>query len=163
MSTHSLFNIRIATANRMRLTTIWSPNKSSQYISLHLITKKYRAKCNTKTKQLLRSELIWHRLENRYCQNNGYAIKSKKLSVEHSDQIMARHKSGKGYKPICTAYPETTVASIVLQWKELGKSWTFLTLAVWPNWQSRQKGPLGQITIFAVLHILGLYGSSSHC
>ncbi len=49
-------------------------------------------------------------------------MRSKELPEELRDRIVARHRSGQGYKKISAALkvPKSTVASIILKWKTFG-------------------------------------------
>ncbi len=49
-------------------------------------------------------------------------MRSKELPEELRDRIVARHRSGQGYKNISAALkvPKSTVASIILKWKTFG-------------------------------------------
>ena len=49
-------------------------------------------------------------------------MRSKELPEELRDRIVARHRSGQGYKIISAALrvPKSTVASIILKWKKFG-------------------------------------------
>ncbi len=51
-------------------------------------------------------------------------MRSKELPEELRDRIVARHRSGQGYKNISAALkvPKSTVASIILEWKTFGTS-----------------------------------------
>ncbi|KAI4897657.1 hypothetical protein NFI96_006202 [Prochilodus magdalenae] len=53
-------------------------------------------------------------------------MRSKELPKELRDRIVARHRSGHGYKRISAAFkvPKSTVASIILKWKKLGMART---------------------------------------
>ena len=53
-------------------------------------------------------------------------MRSKELPKELRDRIVARHRSGQGYKRISAALkvPKSTVASIILKWKKLGTTTT---------------------------------------
>ncbi len=53
-------------------------------------------------------------------------MRSKELPEELRDRIVARHRSGQGYKKICAALkvPKSTVASIILKWKTFGTTRT---------------------------------------
>ncbi len=53
-------------------------------------------------------------------------MRSKELPEELRDRIVARHKSGQGYKKISAALkvPKGTVASIILKWKTFGTTRT---------------------------------------
>ena len=53
-------------------------------------------------------------------------MRSKELSKELRDRIVARHRSGQGYKRISAALkvPKSTVASIILKWKKFGTTRT---------------------------------------
>ncbi|KAI2654844.1 Transposable element Tcb1 transposase [Labeo rohita] len=53
-------------------------------------------------------------------------MRSKELPEELRDRIVARHRSGQGYKNISAALkvPESTVASIILKWKTFGTTRT---------------------------------------
>ncbi len=63
-------------------------------------------------------------------------MRSKELPEELRDRIVARHRSGQGYKKMSATLkvPKSTVASIILQWKTFGTTKPFLELAVRPNW-----------------------------
>ncbi|XP_018550156.1 centrin-3 [Lates calcarifer] len=54
------------------------------------------------------------------------SIKSKEHSADLRDKIVARHKSGQGYKTISKALniPRSTVASIIVKWKKFGTTRT---------------------------------------
>ena len=60
-------------------------------------------------------------------------MRSKELPKELRDRIVARHRSGQGYKRISAALkvPKSTVAS--LNGRSLGRPELFLDLAVQPN------------------------------
>ncbi len=49
-------------------------------------------------------------------------MRSKELPEELRDRIVARHRSGQGYKKISAALkvPKSTLASIILKWKTFG-------------------------------------------
>ncbi len=49
-------------------------------------------------------------------------MRSKELPEELRDRIVARHRSGQGYKKI--KVPKSTVASIILKWKTFGTTRT---------------------------------------
>ncbi len=53
-------------------------------------------------------------------------MRSKELPEELRDRIVARHRSGQGYKNISAALkvPKSTVASIILKWKTFGMTRT---------------------------------------
>ncbi len=53
-------------------------------------------------------------------------MRSKELPEELRDRIVARHRSGQGYKKISAALkvPKSTVASIILNWKTFGTTRT---------------------------------------
>ena len=53
-------------------------------------------------------------------------MRSKELPKELGDRIVARHRSGQGYKIISAALkvPKSTVASIILKWKKFGTTRT---------------------------------------
>ncbi len=53
-------------------------------------------------------------------------MRSKELPEELRDRIVARHRSGQGYKNISAALkvPKSTVASIILKWKSFGTTRT---------------------------------------
>ena len=53
-------------------------------------------------------------------------MRSKELPKELRDRIVARHRSGQGYKRISAALkvPKSTVASIILKWKKFGTTTT---------------------------------------
>ncbi len=53
-------------------------------------------------------------------------MRSKELPEELRDRIVARHRSGQGYKKISAALkvPKSTVASIILKWKTFGTTGT---------------------------------------
>ncbi len=53
-------------------------------------------------------------------------MRSKELPEELRDRIVARHRSGQGYKKMYAALkvPKSTVASIILQWKTFGTTRT---------------------------------------
>ncbi len=53
-------------------------------------------------------------------------MRSKELPEELRDRIVARHRSGQGYKKISAALkvPKSTVASIILKWKTFGTTRT---------------------------------------
>ncbi len=55
-------------------------------------------------------------------------MRSKELPEELRDTIVARHRSGQGYKKLSAALkvPKSTVASIILKWKTLGTTRTLL-------------------------------------
>ncbi|KAG2456628.1 TC1A transposase, partial [Polypterus senegalus] len=56
-------------------------------------------------------------------------MRSKELPEELRDRIVARHRSGQGYKKISAALkvPKSTVASIILKWKTFGTTRTLPT------------------------------------
>ena len=53
-------------------------------------------------------------------------MRSKELPKELRDRIVARHRSGQGYKRISAELkvPKSTVASIILKWKKFGTTRT---------------------------------------
>ncbi len=53
-------------------------------------------------------------------------MRSKELPEELRDRIVARHRSGQGYRNISAALkvPKSTVASIILKWKTFGMTRT---------------------------------------
>ncbi len=53
-------------------------------------------------------------------------MRSKELPEELRDRIVARHRSGQGYKKMSAALkvPKSTVASIILKWKTFGTTRT---------------------------------------
>ncbi len=53
-------------------------------------------------------------------------MRSKELPEELRDRIVARHRSGQGYKKKSAALkvPKSTVASIILKWKTFGTTRT---------------------------------------
>ncbi len=53
-------------------------------------------------------------------------MRSKELPEELRDRIVARHRSGQGYKKMSAALkvPKSTVASIILRWKTFGTTRT---------------------------------------
>ncbi len=53
-------------------------------------------------------------------------MRSKELPEELRDRIVARHRSGQGYKKNSAAlkFPKSTVASIILKWKTFGTTRT---------------------------------------
>ncbi len=53
-------------------------------------------------------------------------MRSKELPEELRDRIVARHRSGQGYKKMSAALkvPKSTVASIILKWKMFGMTRT---------------------------------------
>ncbi len=71
-------------------------------------------------------------------------MRSKELPEELRDRIVARHRSGQGYKKISAALkvPKSTVASIILKWKTFGTTRTFLELAVRPKLSYRGRRAL---------------------
>ncbi len=114
-------------------------------------------------------------------------MRSKELPEELRDRIVARHRSGQGYKKNSAALkvPKSTVASIILKWKTFGTTRTLPR--GWPSgpnwaiggeepwWGEVRKNPkitvaelqrciweMGEScrksTITAVLHQSGLYG-----
>ncbi len=112
-------------------------------------------------------------------------MRSKELPEELRDRIVARHRSGQGYKKISAALkvPKSTVASIILKWRRLGRPEPFLELAVRPNWARGRRALVREVkknpkitvaelqrciremgescrksTITADLHQSGLYG-----
>ena len=113
-------------------------------------------------------------------------MRSKELPEELRDRIVARHRSGQGYKNISVALkvPKSTVASIILKWKKFGTTRTLprtgrpaklsirgrraLVREVKKNPKitlaelQRCSGEMGQssrkTTITAALHQSGLYG-----
>lgn len=123
--------------------------------------------------------------DNAYC-IRAKAMRSKELPAELRDRIIARHRSGEGYKKISAALkvPKSTVASIILKWKKFGTTRTLPRAgrpAKLSNWGRRAsvrevtKNPMvtltelqrscvemGQssrrTTITAALHRSGLYG-----
>ncbi|XDV33344.1 hypothetical protein PO909_003777 [Leuciscus waleckii] len=56
-------------------------------------------------------------------------MRSKELPEELKDRIVARHRSGQGYKKMSAALklPKSTVASIILKWKTFGTTRTLPT------------------------------------
>ena len=53
-------------------------------------------------------------------------MRSKELSVELRDRIVSKHRSGEWYQSISAAFniPKTTVATIILKWKQFGTTKT---------------------------------------
>jgi len=62
-------------------------------------------------------------------------MRSKELLKELRDRIVARHRSGHGYKRISAALkvPKSTVASIILKWKKFGTTRTLPRPGILPN------------------------------
>uniref|UniRef100_A0A665W377 Uncharacterized protein n=1 Tax=Echeneis naucrates TaxID=173247 RepID=A0A665W377_ECHNA len=112
-------------------------------------------------------------------------IKSEELSIDLRDEIVARHKSGQGYKTISKALsvPRSTVASIVVKWKKYGTTRTLprvgrpvklnsrarralirevtknptVTLTELQKFTADMGDPAGKTTILAALHKSGFY------
>ena len=109
--------------------------------------------------------------------------KPKELSIELTDRIVSRHRSGEGYQKMSGALkvPKNTVASIILKWKKFGTIKTLpraghltklsnrgrraLVREVTKNLivknlsSSVEMGePSSRTTIAAALHQSGLYG-----
>ncbi len=63
-------------------------------------------------------------------------MRSKELPEELRDRIVARHRSGQGYKKISAALkvPKSTVASIILKWKTFGTTRTLPRAGRPANW-----------------------------
>ncbi len=113
-------------------------------------------------------------------------MRSKELPEELRDRIVARHRSGQGYKNISAALkvPKSTVASIILKWKTLGTTRTLpragrpaklsyrgrralvrevkknpkITVAELQRCIREMGESCRKSTITAALHQLGLYG-----
>ena len=113
-------------------------------------------------------------------------MRSKELSEELRDRIVARHKSGQGYKKnsVALKVPKSTVASIILKWKTFGTTRTLprtgrpaklsirgrralvrevkknpkITLAELQRCSGEMGQSSRQTTITAALHQSGLYG-----
>ena len=113
-------------------------------------------------------------------------MKSKELPKELRDRIVARHRSGQGYKIISAALkvPKSTVASIILKWKKFGTTRTLprpgrpaklsnrgrralvrevkknpkITVAELQRCRREMGESSTKSTITAALHQLGLYG-----
>ncbi|KAG2466809.1 TC1A transposase, partial [Polypterus senegalus] len=113
-------------------------------------------------------------------------MKSKELPEELRDRILARHRSGQGYKKISAALkiPKSTVASIILKWKTSGMTRTLpragrpaklsyrgrralvrevkknpkITLAELQRCSQEMGESCTKSTITAALHQSGLYG-----
>ena len=60
------------------------------------------------------------------CQSKNQAMRAKELFVELRDRIVSKHRSWEGYQNISAPlkFPKTTVASIVLNWKNYGTTKT---------------------------------------
>ncbi len=114
-------------------------------------------------------------------------MRSKELPEELRDRIVARHKSGQGYKNISAALkvPKSTVASIILKWKTFGTTRTLhraghpaklsyrgrrslvrevkknpkITVAKLQRCIREMRESCRKPTINAALHQSGLYGS----
>uniref|UniRef100_A0A3B4YLX4 Centrin-3-like n=2 Tax=Seriola lalandi dorsalis TaxID=1841481 RepID=A0A3B4YLX4_SERLL len=129
-------------------------------------------------------EIDYHKLKvsNR---DKHQAIKSEELSVDLRDKIVARHKSGQGYKTISKALsvPRSTVASIIVKWKKFGTTRTLprvgrpaklsnrarralvrqvtknptVTLTELQKFTVEMGDPAGKTTILAALHKSGFY------
>ncbi|XP_071322861.1 centrin-3-like [Trachinotus anak] len=117
--------------------------------------------------------------------DKNQAIKSEELSVDLRDEIVARHKSGQGYKTISKALsvPRSTVASIIVKWKKFGTTKTLprvgrpaklsnrarralvrevtknptVTLTELQKFTAEMGDPAGKTTILAALHKSGFY------
>ncbi len=115
-------------------------------------------------------------------------MRSKELPEELRDRIVARHRSGQGYKKISAALkvPKSTVASIILKWKTFGTTRTLpragrpaklsyrgrralvrevkknpkITVAELQRCIREMGESCRKSTITAALHQSGLYGSS---
>uniref|UniRef100_A0A8C4TA54 Transposase Tc1-like domain-containing protein n=1 Tax=Erpetoichthys calabaricus TaxID=27687 RepID=A0A8C4TA54_ERPCA len=113
-------------------------------------------------------------------------MRSKELPEELRDRIVARHRSGQGYKKISAALkvPKSTVASIILKWKTFGTTRTLpragrpaklsyrwrralvrevkknpkITLAELQRCSQEMGESCRKSTITAALHQSGLYG-----
>uniref|UniRef100_A0A8C4SU77 Transposase Tc1-like domain-containing protein n=1 Tax=Erpetoichthys calabaricus TaxID=27687 RepID=A0A8C4SU77_ERPCA len=113
-------------------------------------------------------------------------MRSKELPEELRDRIVARHRSGQGYKNISAALkvPKSTVASIILKWKTFGTTRTLpragrpaklsyrgrralvrevkknpkITLAELQRCSQEMGESCRKSTITAALHQSGLYG-----
>ncbi len=113
-------------------------------------------------------------------------MRSKELPEELRDRIVARHRSGQGYKKISAALkvPKSTVASIILKWKTFGTTRTLpragrpaklsyrgrralvrevkknpkITVAELQRWIREMGESCRKSTITAALHQSGLYG-----
>ncbi|KAG2459959.1 TC1A transposase, partial [Polypterus senegalus] len=113
-------------------------------------------------------------------------MRSKELPEELRDRIVARHRSGQGYKKISAAFkvPKSTVASIILKWKTFGTTRTLpragrlaklsyrgrralvrevkknpkITLAELQRCSQEMGESCRESTITAALHQSGLYG-----
>ncbi len=72
-------------------------------------------------------------------------MRSKELPEELRDRIVARHRSGQGYKNNSAALkvPKSTVASIILKWKTFGTTRT-LPIAGRPAKQLSGEKSLGE-------------------
>ncbi|KAL0164461.1 hypothetical protein M9458_040214, partial [Cirrhinus mrigala] len=113
-------------------------------------------------------------------------MRSKELPEELRDRIVARHRSGQGYKKNSAALkvPKSTVASIILKWKMFGTSRTLpragrpaklsyrerralvrevkknpkITMAELQRYSREMGESCRKSTITAALHQSGLYG-----
>ncbi len=101
-------------------------------------------------------------------------MKSKELPEELRDRIVARHRSGQGYKKNSAALkvPKSTVASIILKWKTSAKLSYRGRRALVREVKKNPKITVAELqrciremgescrksTITAALHQLGLYG-----
>ncbi|KAL0156514.1 hypothetical protein M9458_047760 [Cirrhinus mrigala] len=116
-------------------------------------------------------------------------MRSKELPEELRDRIVARHRSGQGYKKISAAHkvPKSTVASIILKWKTFGTTRTLpragrptklsyrgkralvrevkknpkITVAELQRCSREMGESCRKSTITAALHQSGLYGLSA--
>lgn len=117
--------------------------------------------------------------------DRSHSMRSEELSVDLRDDIVARHKSGHGYKTISKALnvPRSTVASIVVKWKKFGTTRTLprvgrpaklsgrarralarqvtknptVTLTELQKFTTEMGDPAGKTTILAALHKSGFY------
>jgi len=113
-------------------------------------------------------------------------MRSKKLPEELRNRIVARHRSGQGYKNISAALkvPKSTVASIILKWKTFGTTRTLpragfpaklsyrarralvrevkknpeITVAKLQRCSREMEESCSKSTIIAAIHKSGLYG-----
>lgn len=117
--------------------------------------------------------------------DRNQSMRSEELSIDLRDDIVARHKSGQGYKTISKALnvPRSTVASIIVKWKKFGTTRTLprvgrpaklsnrarralarevtknptVTLTELQKFTTEMGDPAGKTTILAALHKSGFY------
>ncbi len=85
-------------------------------------------------------------------------MRSKELPEELRDRIVARHRSGQGYKKNSAALkvPKSTVASIILKWKTFGTTRTLPRSGRLAKLSYRGRRAL--VREVSTLHQSGLYG-----